>query len=105
MPKKRTDNWSLKKIIYVLLTIGLGKLLGFLAFELLTLKFVWILEERGLPVNFDQIFLFVWSPLPSCLYWILIYAGVIGGFFLGLKWWQIVYVEKRHWKNWKKRRS
>lgn len=100
MAKKKTNKWTPKKVIYVLLVITLGKLLGFLAFELLTLKFIWILERRGLPVEFDQIFWFVWSPLPANLYWTLIYAGVVGGYFLGLRWWQIVYVERRHWKRW-----
>ena len=99
---KKTNKWSLKKVIYILLTIALGKLLGFLAFELLTLEFAGMLGKRGLPVEYDQIFWFVWSPLPAYLYWSLIYAGVIGGFFAGLRWWQIVYVEKRHWKKWGK---
>ena len=101
MQKKKTTGWSLKKIIYVFLAITFGKLLGFLAFELLTLKFVGILKKRGLPVEFDQTFWFVWSPLPAYLYWVFIYGVVIGGFFLGLRWWQMVYVEKRHWKKWK----
>jgi hypothetical protein len=100
MPKKK-NKWSLEKIVYVLLAMTLGKLLGFLAFELLSLKFIEILEKRGLPVEFDQIFWFVWSPLPAHLYWIFIYVGVIGGFFLGLEWWRIVYVEHRHWRKWK----
>jgi hypothetical protein len=103
MPKPKRDKWSLKKIIYVLLVVTLGKLLGFLAFELLTMKFVRLLERRGLPVEFDQIFWFVWSPLPAYLYWVLIWTGVIGGFFLGLAWWRIVYVEHRHWRKWRKR--
>jgi len=103
MPKKKTDKWSLKKVIYVLLAVSLGKLLGFLAFELLTLMLIGLLERRGLPVMFDQTFWFVSSPLPAYLYWTLIYAGVIGGFFLGLRWWRMVYVEHRHWKKWKKR--
>ena len=102
MPRKKSNKWSLKKVIYVLLAIILGKLLGFLAFELLTMKLAGMLEKRGLPVEFDQIFWFVWSPLPAYLYWTLIYAGVIGGFFLGLRWWQMVYVEHRHWKKWGK---
>ena len=89
---------NVKKIIYVLLTIFLGKLLGFLAFLLLTLKLVMILERRGLPVGYDHIFGFVWSPLPAYLYWVLILAGAIGGFFLGLCWWRIVYVECQHWR-------
>jgi len=104
MPKKKSDEWTPKKIIYVLLAVSLGKLLGFLAFELLTLKLVKILVRRGLPVQFDQIFWFIESPLPVFLYWTLIFAGAVGGFFLGMRWWQIVYVERRHWRIGKKRR-
>jgi hypothetical protein len=99
MPKKKTNKWSTKKVIYVILAVFLGKLMGFLTFEILSLKFVRILMRRGLPVEFHQIFWFVWSPLPSFLYWTLIWAGAIGGFFLGLVWWRIIYVEKRHWRN------
>jgi hypothetical protein len=102
MPKK-TNKWSLKKIFYILLAVVLGKLLGFLAFEALTLKFIKILVRRGLPVEFNQIFWFLWSPLPAFLFWTLIWAGVIGGLYLGLRWWQMVYVEHRHWRKWKKR--
>jgi hypothetical protein len=101
MPKKKTNKWSAKKIIYILLAITLGKLLGFVSFEILSLKFVKMLTRRGLPVEFSQVFWFVWSPLPAYLYWTLIYAGVIGGFFAGLRWWQIIYVEHRHWRKWK----
>lgn len=103
MSKKKSNGWSLKKVIYVVLTIGLGKLLGLIAYGLITLKFIKILVRRGLPVEYGQIFWFVYSPLPAYLYWTLIYAGVIGGFFLGLRWWQMVYVEHRHWRKWKKK--
>jgi hypothetical protein len=99
MSKKKTNKWSLKKVVYVLLAMSLGKILGFLAFEILSLKFVRILEWRGLPVEFQQVFWFIWSPLPGHLFWILIWSGVIAGFFAGLHWWQIIYVEKRHWRK------
>ncbi|HUD08674.1 MAG TPA: hypothetical protein VMQ48_01130 [Candidatus Saccharimonadales bacterium] len=102
MPKKKTNKWNLKKVIYVLLAVVLGKLLGFIAFGLLSIEFIKMLTRRGLPVEYDQIFWFVYSPLPAYLYWTLIYAGVIGGFFLGMRWWQMVYVEHRHWKKWGK---
>lgn len=100
--KKKTNRWSPKKIIYLILAIILGKLLGFLAFELLTLKFVAMLGKRGLPVEYDQIIWFVYSPLPAYLCWTLIFAGVIGGLYLGLRWWHMVYVEHRYWKKWKR---
>jgi hypothetical protein len=102
MLKKKTNKWSLKKIVYILLSVALGKLLGFIAFGMLSIKFAKILVQRGLPVENDQIFWLVWSPLPDYLYWTLIWAGAIGGFFLGLKWWRIVYVEHRHWRRQRK---
>ncbi len=35
--------------------------------------------------------------LPSYVPIIMLIAGLVGGYFLGQVWWQIVYVEKRHW--------
>lgn len=53
MPKKKTkrkiknqNETSLKKIIYVILTIFLGKLLGLVAFELISISIVSSLEKK-----------------------------------------------------------
>jgi hypothetical protein len=99
MPKKKRDLLSPKKIIYVLLTILLGKLLGLLAYALLSMKFIKMLVKRGLPVEYDHIYWFIYSPLPAYLFYVLVITGAISGFFLGLRWWKMVYVEKRHWKK------
>ena len=96
---KQVAKISVKKIVYVVLTIFLGKLLGLLAFELISFNFVSTLEKDSLPVAYDQIFGLVWSPLPAYLFCTLIFFGAVGGFFLGLTWWRIVYVEHRHWRN------
>ncbi len=90
---------SLKKIVYIMLTIFLGKLLGFIAFELISMNVVGMLEKSGLVVEYEQIFGLVYSPLPAYLFWTLIVTGAAGGFFLGLRWWQLVYVEHKHWRN------
>ncbi len=90
---------SAKKVVYVILTIILGKLLGFLVFEAISINFVSMLEKDGLPVQYDQIFGLVYSPLPAYLFWTLIVTGAVGGFFLGLSWWRMVYVEHKHWRN------
>lgn len=37
--------------------------------------------------------------LPSWLQIFLLIAGLLGGFLLGQKWWEIVYVEKRFQKQ------
>ena len=102
--KKKTVNktaskLSAKKIVYVALTIFLGELLGLIAFEVISINFVSLLERAALPVEYEQIFGMIYSPLPVYLFWTLIFVGAVGGFFLGLTWWQIVYVEHRHWRN------
>jgi hypothetical protein len=91
-------NFNLKKIIYVILSIFLGKLLGFLIFELFTLRFIRSMSRQGLPVIERHIFGITDSPLPAYLFWLLILFGALGGFIAGLRWWQMVYVEKRHWR-------
>ena len=96
---KQAENMSLKKIVYIMLTIFLGKLLGFIAFELISMNVVGMLEKSGLVVEYEQIFGLVWSPLPAYLFWTLIFFGAVGGFFLGLTWWRIIYVERKHWRN------
>jgi len=96
---KKENKLSSKKIIYVILTILLGKMLAFIAFEIISLIFVKTLQKSGLPVIYEQIFGLVYSPLPAYLFWTFMSVGALGGLFLGLTWWRIIYVEKRHWKN------
>ncbi len=91
---------NIKKVVYVILVILLGKMLAFIAFELLSLKLVRSLEERGFAVIYNHILGPIYSPLPAGIYWVFIIIGAVGGFFLGLSWWRIVYVEHRHWSNW-----
>jgi len=104
MPKKKIKKTNYKKTIYVILTIFLGKLLGLIAFELLSLDFIKASAKSASPVEFNQIFGLVYSPLPADLFWFFIAVGAIGGFFLGLHWWEIVYVKHLHWSNWCKRK-
>lgn len=96
---KKESRINPKKTIYVILTILLGKMLAFIAFEIISLIFVKTLQKSGLPVLYEQIFGLVYSPLPAYLFWTFMSVGVVGGFFLGLTWWRIIYVGKRHWKN------
>jgi hypothetical protein len=90
-------NW--KKIVYVILTIFLGKMLAFLVFEIISINFVGKLESLNLPVEYNQIFWLVYSPLSPYLFWIFIALGAVSGFFVGLAWWRIIYIEHRHWRN------
>ncbi len=90
---------NLKKIIYVILTIFLGKMLAFIVFEIISLNFVSALVSADLPVEYNHIFGLVYSPLSPYLFWIFIALGAVSGFFVGLAWWRIIYIEHRHWRN------
>ncbi len=103
MPKKKTDKLSLKKVAYLILAVVLGKLLGLIAFELLSLLVVKLSENDNVSVEYSQMFGPIYSPLSAEFFWIFILVGMIGGFFLGLSWWRIVYVEHRHFRKWRKK--
>ena len=61
MPRKNQKNKPQKSDLCLLL-ISLGKLLGFLAFELLSMKFTNMLVRRDLPVEFGIKFLSSGAP-------------------------------------------
>jgi hypothetical protein len=86
MGKNTKEKMSPKKVVYIILTSILGTLVGFIAFELLSIRCATI----GL--------------LSFSYFWTLILAGAISGFFLGFRWWRIVYIEHRHWSNWHRRK-
>lgn len=43
--------------------------------------------------------------LPFYVQAIFLLSGVVGGYLLGRNWWRIVYVEHRHWRYNKNRKS
>lgn len=86
MPKTKTEKMSPKKMVYIILTILLGSILGCLAYGLGSIA----CTKTG--------------PLPAPLFWILILTGAVSGYFLGFRWWRIVYIEHRHWRNWRKKK-
>ena len=90
---------SPKKSVYILLTVILGILIGFLAYELISAWIVKVQLNRGVMVEYNHIFWLVCSPLSVFAFWKDIILGAVGGFFLGFYWWRLVYVEHRHWRN------
>ena len=54
-------------------------------------------------VGFENVTWYMhWGFAPCSLHPVVAYAlpvlGIVGGYFLGKFWWQIVYVEKKHWR-------
>ena len=86
---------QIKRRIYIFLSIILGILLGSIAHALIEKAYINNMLAQGIvPVS-------TWCNicyLPLGLSIALLVGGVIFGYILGVRWWQIVYVEKRHWR-------
>jgi len=90
-----------KKTIYILLAMLLGLLLAGLAHASIELWFVNMMLARGFELQTHD-FLGMRLYMPPLQQFGLLPVGVIGGYFLGQTWWQIVYIEHRHWRMHKK---
>jgi hypothetical protein len=83
---------NIKKIAYILLAMFLGLLFSLIAHALIEINF---LNNSFVAGNFSEgrgCF------LPLTVQIILPISGLAFGYYLGVNWWQIVYVEKRHWR-------
>jgi len=79
-----------KHRIYLFLSALLGLLLSILFWAAVELKFVsWSVSQGVVVLDY-------WAS-PFVLGLIMI-GGIILGSIAGVRWWQIVYVEKRHWR-------
>jgi uncharacterized protein YneF (UPF0154 family) len=82
-----------KKIIYIVLNVILGLLLGFLVHVFIEIKYLEWAASTGYYV--------VWQgncALPLILQVGLLFLGAVGGFFSGKFWWKKVYIE-RFWEK------
>lgn len=92
---------NFKKIIYLILSVTLWILIALIIYGLLTL--IVIKNQFCLFLNSNiHFFGQIYSPLSGYVLWLLLATGAVGGYFIGLRWWQWVYVEKKHWKHWRK---
>ena len=90
---------SIKKIIYLTLVVVLGALVGFLVLAFLALVVIKFQELRGPLAAGAFLSGLVYGPIPAILFWVFILVGAVGGFFVGPRWWQIIYVEHRRWRR------
>lgn len=98
MKKKRKIN--IKKIIYIVAAMFLGFLLSLIAHAFIEMYLIIQMLEAGrVPFPYGQ-----HEFLPPLLSFILIIIGLAFGYVAGVRWWQWVYVEKRHWIFRKKRK-
>ncbi|MEK7642906.1 MAG: hypothetical protein AAB372_00415 [Patescibacteria group bacterium] len=86
----------LKHRIYIFLSIFLGGLIAFVLQALLELWYLQLLARDFEAYSFGL----TWSTLFFVyrgISFIVFIAGVWAGFRLGEYWWELVYVQRRHW--------
>lgn len=92
----------MKRKIYIISSIILGALLSFIVHALLEIAIISLLirdfKTFGLGLSWEN-----WFLIHSIGTVVLLIAGIVGGYFLGVRWWQIIYVEKRYKRFFKKR--
>lgn len=76
-----------KRRIYIFLAIILGIMLGVIGYAFFDKKYIIDNLASGELIE-----------LPRNVLYIFLAAGAALGYVLGVRWWQIVYVEKRHWR-------
>lgn len=98
---KRKRKINIKKIIYICAAMFLGFLLSLIAHAFIEMYLIIQMLEAGrVPFAYGR-----HEFLPPLLSFSLTVTGLALGYVAGVRWWQWVYVEKRHWIFRKKRKS
>lgn len=87
---------TMKRDFYLFCSVLLGFLISFLVHAGIEIWYIGRLVDDFATYSFG----FSWSTwfvIHDVASVILALAGVLGGYGVGERWWQIVYVEKRHW--------
>ena len=85
-----------KRKLYIFCTILLGGLLQFLMHAGLEIWYLGLLEQNFAAYSMG----FSWQQLlyiHHVLAVVLFFLGIAFGYKLGVVWWNIVYVQRRHW--------
>lgn len=87
----------MKKQIYIFFSIILGILLSTIVYGLSEIFYTNLLigDFQTYSLGLDWRGIYVVNYVLAVVFFV---AGVVGGYYLGRRWWQIVYVEKRHWR-------
>lgn len=88
----------MKKQIYIFLTMVLGVLLTTILHAGLEIWYISLLNENWNKYSFGLAWPQIWQ-IHAIYTAILLILGAILGYYFGKRWWQIIYVEKRHSKK------
>lgn len=87
----------MKRTIYICCAVILGSLLGIIVHGFVEIPVIALLtldiEKFGLGMTWEQ-----WYVIHTLWSFATFIGGLVGGYFLGVTWWRIVYIERRHWR-------
>jgi hypothetical protein len=93
---------KIKKIFYIILTIFLGLLLSFIVHALAEVIYLNYAFKNELEIQASYFLGVGWCALPIWVQYTFPVLGIAGGYFLGIYWWDLVYVKRKHWRFRKK---
>ena len=91
----------MKKYVYIFAWLVLAMMLSFIAHAVIEIGYIKYALGAGLTITDYTVFGYAYCALPAWLQIGLLLAGISGGYFAGVYFWRIIYVEKRyrHWPN------
>lgn len=81
----------------------MGFLLSFIAHSWIEIWYIKDILEQGMNVEWTAVYGKPSCALPVSLQYGLLLGGLVIGYLLGIRWWKLVYVEKKHWRFRKKK--
>ncbi|MFA5030778.1 MAG: hypothetical protein WC495_04270 [Patescibacteria group bacterium] len=85
----------MKRVVYIFLAIFLGFLLSLLFH--IAIESIYL--QLSSSPRWYSLFGLGYDALPLWVTCLLAAAGILFGYWMGIVWWRIVYIEHRHWKT------
>lgn len=86
----------MKRFIYIFCAMTLGFLLQLIVHAGIEFWYIGLLlshfEVYGFGLSWEA-----WFMIHSIFTGILAVSGIVIGYYAGIRWWHIVYIERRHW--------
>lgn len=96
---------NFKRMIYIASSIFLGLLLSFIFHALAEVFYLEHAFNNNLEIQSSYFLGVGWCALPIWVQYTFPILGIVGGYFLGIYWWKLVYIEKKHWSFGKSRKK
>jgi len=94
----KNNKSKMKKSCYLILSVFLGLLLSFIIHALAEIIYLQYAFNQEIPIKASYFLGVGWCALPVWSQYTFLLLGIFGGYFLGQYWWKLVYIQKRHWR-------